>query len=446
MKSPLNLAGRDAGCLWHPYTQMLTQPPLLPVVRGEGVYLYTEDGRKILDGISSWWVNIHGHSHPKLNEALAGQARQLEHVLFAGCTHAPAVDLAEGLLEVLPRGLARIFYSDNGSTAVEVAMKMAVQYWANRGQPARRIFVALHHAYHGDTVGSMSASEDSLFTRPFAPMLFAVKRAHAPYCYRCPLGLVRESCRTDCLGSLEESLRRNAGSVAAVIVEPMLQGAGGMIVWPREFLAGARRLCDEHGALLIADEVFTGFGRTGKMFACEHASISPDIICLSKAVTGGYLPLGVTAATEPVYEAFLSEDRTRTFFHGHSFTANPLACAVARASLELFRESGILDRVREIEARLTTGLEPLRALPCVGDVRVIGGVGIVELVSDKATKQASGYLDNIGPRLYAEFIRRGLLLRPLGNVLYFMPPYVITDEQVDWSLEQIRHVMESLTG
>ncbi|MBV8729506.1 MAG: aminotransferase class III-fold pyridoxal phosphate-dependent enzyme, partial [Acidobacteriia bacterium] len=275
-----SLAERDRACLWHPYTQMLTQPPLLPVVRAHGVYLYTEDGRRILDGISSWWVNIHGHSHPKLNEALAAQARQMEHVVFAGCTHPPAVELAERLLAVLPAGLTRIFYSDDGSTAVEVALKLALQYWRNRGQPQRRTFVTLHHAYHGDTVGAMSASEDSLFTRAFSSMLFPVVRAHPPYCYRCPLGLNRETCGIACLNDLEARLKEAGDSVAAILVEPMLQGAGGMIVWPREFLAGARALADRYGTLLIADEVLTGFGRTGRMFACEHAGVQPDLICL----------------------------------------------------------------------------------------------------------------------------------------------------------------------
>src|SRR5579863_9566091 len=343
--SPMSLVDRDRACLWHPYTQMLTQPPLLPIVRGEGVYLYTEDGRKILDGISSWWVNIHGHAHPKLNAALAAQAREIEHVVFAGCTHRPAVELAEALLQLIPTGLTRIFYSDDGSTAVEAALKMAVQYWRNRGQPQRAKFITLHHAYHGDTAGAMSVSEDSIFTRAFTPLLFPVFRAHAPYCYRCPLGLERATCRIDCLGSLESRLVERGDEIAAVLVEPMLQGAGGMIVWPKEFLAGVRTLCDRFGTLMIADEVLTGFGRTGRMFACEHASISPDIMCLSKGLTGGYMPLGATMTTEAVYEAFLSEDRTRTFFHGHSFTANPLACAVAIASLELFRETAVMDRV-----------------------------------------------------------------------------------------------------
>jgi adenosylmethionine-8-amino-7-oxononanoate aminotransferase len=432
----MSLIDRDHATVWHPYTQMLTNPAPLPVVKAKGVYLYTDDGRRILDGISSWWVNIHGHSHPKLNEALAAQARELEHVVFAGCTHRPAVELAERLLEALPRGLARVFYSDNGSTAVEAALKMAVQYWSNLGQHQRRSFVTLHHAYHGDTVGAMSASEDSVFTRAFAPMLFPVTRVHAPYCYRCPLGLKRATCNIDCLGDLEARLQELGDTVAAVLIEPMLQAAGGMIVWPAEFLAGVRRLCDRYGTLMVADEVLTGFGRTGKMFACEHASVCPDIVCLSKALTAGYLPLGATVATAAIYEAFLSEDRGKTFFHGHSYTANPLACAVALASLDLFREEGTLERVATLEQFLQAGLEPLRSRPNVGDVRVIGGVGIVELVSDQP-----GYFDALGPRLTAEFLNRGLLLRPLGNVVYFMPPYCITPVETEWALAQINAVI-----
>jgi adenosylmethionine-8-amino-7-oxononanoate aminotransferase len=289
----------------------------------------------------------------------------------------------------------------------------------------------------------MSASEDSLFTQAFTSMLFPVIRADAPYCYRCPLGLQRAACHIDCLGSLEKLLEIHKDSVAGVLLEPMLQGAGGMIVWPSEFLAGVRKLCDRHGALLIADEVLTGFGRTGKMFACEHAGVSPDIICLSKALTAGYLPLGATATTDSVYESFLSHDRSKTFFHGHSYTANPLACAVALASLDLFAESDVLGRVQKLERQLRAGLEPLRSLPHVGDVRVIGGVGIVELVSDKTTKATGGYLDGIGPRLAAAFLARGLLLRPLGNIVYLMPPYVIQDAEVQWALEQIHEVLKT---
>jgi len=414
------LIARDRAHVWHPYTQMQTAPPPQPIVRGEGVYLYTEDGRRLLDGISSWWVNIHGHSHPALNAALAAQASRLEHVMFAGCTHPPAVDLAERLVSILPSGLTRVFYSDNGSTAVEVAVKLAAQYWINRGEPRRRTFVALHHAYHGDTVGAMSVSDDSIFTRAFASLLFPVTRVQG--------------------ADVEQTLGALGDTAAAVIIEPMLQGAGGMIMWPADFVAGVRRLCDRFGVLMIADEVLTGFGRTGRMFACEHAHVSPDIICLSKALTAGYLPLGATVTTDAVYDTFLSTDRTRTFFHGHSFTANPLACAVALASLDLFATERTLDSVQRLETQLHAGLAPMRALPIVGDVRVLGGVGVIELAN------TGGYLDEIGPRLAAAFLERGLLLRPLGNVLYFMPPYVITEEQTAWAIGQIAEVLRQLAG
>ena len=437
-----NLLTRDRKTIWHPYTQAKIAPDPLPIVYADGVYLYTETGQRLLDGISSWWVNIHGHNHPRLNEALLKQAQKIDHVLFAGCTHEPAVDLAERLVDVLPAGLSRVFYSDNGSTAVEVALKMAYQYWANLGQSQCRTFITLHHAYHGDTVGAMSASSDSIFTRAFGPLLFEVQRADAPYCYRCPLGLVRESCQIDCLASLRRLLTKYGDTVAAVLVEPMLQGAGGMIVWPADFLLSVRELCDEFGTLMIADEVLTGFGRTGKMFACEHAQVSPDIICLSKALTAGYLPLGVTAAKEKIYEAFLSDDRSRTFFHGHSYTANPIACAVAVASLDLLTDYEILPRVLSLEAQMKERLESLRESPHVGDIRVLGGVAAIELVQDKHSKTAGGYLDVVGARLANEFIKRGLLLRPLGNIVYFMPPYIITEQEADWALDQIVEVLE----
>jgi adenosylmethionine-8-amino-7-oxononanoate aminotransferase len=450
-----NLPDRDRAVIWRPYTQMKTAAAPIPIARGEGVYLYTADGRRLLDGISSWWVNIHGHARPEMTEALARQSALLEHVVFAGCAHEPAVSLAERLLAILPGGLSRIFYSDNGSTAVEVALKMAYQYWRNRGQPERREFVALHHAYHGDTFGAMSSSAASVFTRAFEPLLFPVHRADAPYCYRCPLGLERASCRIDCLQSLARILEERGRSVAAVIIEPMLQGAGGMIVWPQEFLAGARRLCDQHGTLLIADEVLTGFGRTGRMFACEHASVTPDLMCLSKALTGGYLPMGATAATEQVFEGFLDDDRTKALFHGHSYTANPLACAVALTSLDLFKKDNSLERVRKLERQLTDRMRGLTRYEMVGNVRVIGGVGAVELVmpivpaprsAAPPAARSEGYLHEIGPLLQQALLERGLLIRPLGNILYFMPPYVITDSEVDWAIDQIEDVFNTWTG
>lgn len=435
--NPRTLVERDREHLWHPFTQMKTAPAPLPIVRGEGVYLFTEDGRRLLDGISSWWVNIHGHAHPKLARALAEQAAMLEHVVFAGCTHEPAVALAEQLAAILPSGLTRIFYSDNGSTAVEVALKMAYQFWQNTGQPSRRTFIALHHGYHGDTIGGMSTSEATAFTQPFQPLLFPVERVHSAYCYRCPVGLKRTECRIDCLDSLEEALRADPEAVAGVLVEPMLQGAGGMIVWPAEFLAGVRRLCDRYGTLMIADEVLTGFGRTGRMFACEHAAAAPDLICLSKGITGGYLPLAVTAVQARIYEAFLDDDRKKAFFHGHSYTANPLACAVALAGLELFRTENLVERVRALEARFRGRADELRGKSLVGDVRVIGGVAAIELDTP-----AGGYFDDIGPRLRDAFVKRGLLMRPLGSIVYFMPPFVITDGEVDWAFDQIAAVLD----
>lgn len=436
-----NLVKRDLSHLWHPYTQMKTALPPLPVVKGQGVFLYLEDGRRLLDAISSWWVNIHGHSHPKINAALAEQAAQLEHVIFAGCTHPPAVDLAEALVKVLPEGISRIFYSDNGSTAVEVALKMAFQYWQNQGQSQRNTFITLHHAYHGDTVGAMSSSDESIFTAPFQSMLFRVKRVHAPYCYRCPLGLSRSQCQIDCLQDLASLLKESGDKIAGVLIEPMLQGAGGMIIWPPEFLAGVRQLCDQYGTLLIADEVFTGFGRTGKMFACNHAQVKPDIICLSKALTAGYLPLAVTATTEKIFEAFLSDDRRRTFFHGHSFTANPLGCAVGLASLKLFQDEDYLTRIATIGQMIRARFMSLKDLPHVGEVRTIGPLGAIELVADKQSRSAGGYLDRIGPMLAEKFLKRGLLIRPLGNVVYFLPPYVITDDELLWALNEIEGVL-----
>ncbi len=415
----MNLTERDRKVLWHPYTQEKTAPPPVALVGGSGVWLYAEDGRKILDGISSWWVNIHGHAHPFLNEALTRQAQELEHAMFAGFTHRPAVELAERLVALLPAGLSRVFYSDNGSTAVEVALKMAYQFWQNLGR-ARKTFVALDNAYHGDTFGAMAASGESAFTLPFKSLLFNVLRARD-------------------LEDIERIFQENLEQIAAVIVEPMLQGAGGMIVWEKEFLTGLRELCDRFGVLLIADEVLTGFGRTGRTFACEHAEISPDIICLSKALTAGYLPLGVTAATEEIYRAFLSNDRAKTFFHGHSFTANPLACAVATASLELFERENCLAKIAFINRKFNERLPELLELNCVKDVRIIGAIGAVELAAEN-----DGYFANVGQNLYQEFLRRGILLRPLGSVLYFMPPYVVNELEIDWVLNEIENVLKSL--
>ncbi len=423
-QNPSTLAW-DQGAVWHPYTQMLNAPPPLPIARGEGAWLIAEDGRRYLDAIASWWVTLHGHAEPAIVNAIARQAEALEQVIFAGCTHRPAAELAARLTEILPAGLSRVFYSDNGSTAVEVALKLALQYWRLRQEPARTRFVTLEHAYHGDTAAAMSVSEPSYFTAAFEPLLFSVLRAPAAYCYRCPVGLRRESCNIDCLAPLETLLAANAGQIAAVLVEPLLQGAGGMIVHPREFLTGVRRLCDQYGVLLIADEVLTGFGRTGAMFACELAGIAPDIICLSKGLTGGFLPMAATVATEAIYQAFLSPDRGRAFFHGHSFTANPLGCAAALASLQIFHDEPVLRRVGQIGAIHQERLRALRGHARVGDFRRIGAVAAVELKQDQYD-----YLSDCAPRLRQYYLDRGVLLRPLGNVIYVLPPYRITDGEL----------------
>ncbi len=394
----------DARYVWHPFTQMQTAPAPLPIARAEGAYLITDDGRRILDGISSWWVNIHGHAHPFLNAALAAQAQKMAQIIFGGCAHEPAARLAEQLVLRTPHGLNHVFYSDNGSTAVEVALKMAYQVWRNRGETKRTRFVALEHAYHGDTLGAMAVGGVPVFHRTYHDLMFDVIRIPAS-------------------AETLETILENDPTIAAVILEPMVQGAGGMLMWPASFLADVRRITTEHDVLLIADEIFTGFGRTGRMFACEHANITPDIMCLSKALTAGYLPLSATLTTDDVYNAFLSDDRAKTFFHGHSFTANSLACAVALASLELFDSNQCLTRITELEKLFRTRLDAYDNRPSVKTTRNIGGIAVVEF-------HGQGYLDDIGPRLAEHFLKNNILLRPLGNVWYFLPPYVVTDDEV----------------
>ena len=442
----MTLTDRDRAHVWHPYTQMQTAPPPLPIVGGKGVYLFTEDGRRILDGISSWWVNIHGHSHPALNAALAAQAARLEHVMFAGCTHPPAVDLAERLVSLLPRGLTRVFYSDNGSTAVEVAVKLATQYWINKGEPQRQTFVTLHHAYHGDTVGAMSVSGDSIFTRAFAPLLFPVMRAHAPYCYRCPVGLERASCEIDCLGSLEQTLASLGDSAAAVIVEPLVQCAGSMRMYHPVYLKLLREACDRHRVHLIADEIAVGFGRTGTMFACEQASITPDFLCLGKGLTGGYLPLSVCMTTDRIYQAFYAEYAAqRAFLHSHSYTGNPLACAAALATLDIFRGDDVITRNHELAAHMANATLPLHDHPHVSEVRQTGMILAIEMVKNKKTREPFARQERRGQHVARHALERGALLRPLGDVIYLIPPYVITPGEIDFLAEVTREGVEIAT-
>ena len=425
----------DRRHVWHPYTQAKTAPPPLPVVRAEGAWLELADGRRLIDGISSWWVTLHGHAEPRLALAAARQAAKLEQVIFAGFAHEPAARLAAALVERAPAGLDRVFYSDDGSTAVEVALKMAVQQWRHRGQPQRSVFVALEHAYHGDTFGAMAASGGALFRGAFEELLCEVRHVPVP---------ATEAEVSRCAAQLETVLERDGDRIAAVIVEPIVQAAGGMRFHPPEFLRAVRAATARRGIPLVADEVFTGFGRTGRMFACEHAGIAPDLMCLSKGLTGGFLPLGATLASAEIHAAFLADDRTRTFFHGHSYTANPIACAVALESLALLDERRALERVAELERLFRARLERLAALPAVAATRALGALAVLELAPAGARPAAGGYLDPRGPALQRELLERGVFLRPLGDVVYFLPPYGITDTDCHFVFDALEAELAAL--
>lgn len=425
--------------IWHPFSNALLDAPPIRVARAEGVYLYTSDGRKILDAVSSWWVNLHGHANPRIAEAIARQARKMEHVILAGFTHDAAEELSSRLRKWLPPELTHLFFSDDGSTAVEVALKLAAQFFSNRGHAEKCEIVALSHGYHGDTAGAMSVSDDSPFTAPFHSMRYPVHRVHSAYCYRCPVGLRRETCHIECIQQLETLLAEKHGQIAAIIVEPLLQAAGGMITHPVEFLKMIRSLCSQYEVLMIADEVLTGFGRTGKMFACDLAGVVPDLMCLSKGITGGFLPLGVTLCTEKVESAFRSKNRSHTFFHGHSYTGNALACAAANASLQIFDDEPVFDRIAKIAEVNAQRLRQMREQHQVGDTRQIGTIGAIELRADDP-----GYLSEMRPKLYAFFIEHGVLLRPLGNVVYVLPPYVISPDELHQVYDVILEAIQTL--
>jgi adenosylmethionine-8-amino-7-oxononanoate aminotransferase len=395
--------------VWHPFTQHALAPPPPVIERGEGAWLVTDDGRHILDGISSWWVTTHGHNHPRIMAAIRAQTEKLDQVIFANFTHKPAEDLAAALLDIVPKGLAHVFYSDSGSTAVEVALKMALGFWHNQGRARTRI-IALEHAYHGDTIGTMAAGARGVFNAAYAPLLFEVARLPFP---------------SDANATLA-ALERAAPDAAALIVEPLLLGSGGMLMYGAEMLAAMKRICEKHGTLFIADEVLTGFGRTGTVFACEQAGVRPDILCLAKGLTGGAIPLAATLATGAIFDAHYSQDRRKTFFHSSSYTANPIACAAGVANLAIWREEPVRERIAALGAMQEARLAPFRNDPRFSNVRRLGTVAALDLkVADP------GYLAEMGPRLMAHFLDRNILLRPLGNTMYVLPPYCITAAELD---------------
>jgi adenosylmethionine-8-amino-7-oxononanoate aminotransferase len=419
-----HLTKRDRASIWHPFTQMLTAPDAIVITHGEGSYLYSHEGTAYLDGISSWWVNLHGHTHPYICDKIKGQLDKLEHVLFAGFTHPPAIELAERLLPLLPGEMSKIFYSDNGSTAAETALKMALQYWYLK-EPAtrRKKVICMRGGYHGDTFGAMSAAGKNLFNKPFWSHLFEVEMIDPP--------LTRSS-----LTQLKAILEQE--TAACFIFEPLIMGVGGMLIYPAEELNHLMRLCREYQVLLIADEVMTGFGRTGSLFACDQLEEKPDLICLSKGLTGGFLPLGATACTEEVYTTFLSEDPAYALLHGHSYTANPLACTSALASLDLLQTAASAkDRKRISEQHkqfcsLWNGHPRLKRCESLGTI----------LVLEYATKENSSYLHSLRDHLYNHFLSHGILLRPLGNVVYVIPPYCFTNEQLEHIYSQIISTLE----
>jgi adenosylmethionine-8-amino-7-oxononanoate aminotransferase len=399
----------------------------LPLIieRGEGPYLIDTQGRRYLDGVSSIWVNVHGHRHPALDRAIRSQLRLVAHSTLIGLSNSPAIRLARELICLAPPGLTRVFYSDDGSTAVEVALKMAVQYWQQRDPPVKpkNTFIRLRLAYHGDTAGSMSVGGIELFQQRFRPLLFSTISAEPPYCYRCPLTLSYPSCKMACIEPIERILKRRHDEIAGLIIEPLVQAAAGMLTAPPGYLKRIRDLCTTYQVLLIADEVATGFGRTGRLFACEHEGVTPDLMAVGKGLTGGYLPLAATLVTEAIYGAFLGDYREwKTFFHGHSYTGNPLGCAVALANLDIFRVARTLARMQPRIGALQRLLRPLARLRHVGDIRQRGYMIGIELVEDRATKAAYQLTDRIGHRVALEARRQGLLLRPLGNVVVLMPP------------------------
>ncbi len=436
---------RDRAVLWHPCTQMHDHEtlPLVPISRGEGVWLYDFNGKRYLDGVSSWWTNLFGHSNPRIASALKSQVDQLEHVMLAGFSHQPAIELAEELIRVAPRGLERVFYADNGSSAIEVALKMSFHFWRNTGHSEKTRFVALTGSYHGETLGALAMTDIALYRDTYAPLLLKPLFAPSPDAYLSEQG---EPARAFALRKLEDMrklLERNAGTVCAVIVEPLVQCAAGMRMHDPAYLAGLRAMCDEFNVHLIADEIAVGFGRTGTLFACEQAGITPDFLCLSKGLTGGFLPLSAVLTHEKIYQAFYAEySAGKAFLHSHSYTGHALGCCAALATLGIFRAEPVLANNRRLAAELVEQLTPLNDHPQVSDVRQTGMIAAVELVRDKANREPYGALERRGLRVYRYALEHGVILRPLGNVVYFMPPYVITGDEIRHMVKVARDGIE----
>ncbi|WP_340162423.1 MULTISPECIES: adenosylmethionine--8-amino-7-oxononanoate transaminase [Halomonadaceae] len=433
MTSNREMIERDLKAVWHPCTQMKDHEtlPLIPFKRGEGVWLYDFDGNRYIDAVSSWWVNLFGHANPRINEAINQQTQQLEHAMLAGFTHEPVIDLSERLIDVTPEGLNRCFYADNGSSAIEVALKMSYHYFRNTGKPAKKNFINISNSYHGETLGALALSDVGLYRETYEPLLMEMLTAPAPDAFYREKGESWEDYALRQFEHMEKLMAENADNVCAVIVEPLVQCAGHMRMYDPIYLKKLREACDRYNIHLIADEIAVGFGRTGTLFACEQAGISPDFMCLSKGLTAGYLPLSITMTTDDVFEAFYDDFETmKAFLHSHSYTGNPIGCAVARATLDIFRDDNVIESNREKARIMGESVEHLREHPHVGDIRQHGMILAMELVKDKATMEPFPWQERRGLRVYQHSINREALLRPLGNVTYFMPPYVINEDQI----------------
>ncbi|MDA9101335.1 adenosylmethionine--8-amino-7-oxononanoate transaminase [Omnitrophica bacterium] len=444
---------RDKQVLWHPFTQMKdwAAESITVIEKAQGVYLQDTEGRRYLDGVSSLWCNVHGHQVPEIDAAIEDQLSKVAHSTFLGLSNIPAIELAEKLVRLTPEGLSRVFYSDSGSEAVEIALKIAFQYWQHKGEKQKQKFLKLTHAYHGDTLGAVSVGGIDLFHEIFHPLLFEAFSAPSPYRYRWPSGDDPEQVKQESLGELEAVLKEHHENIAALIMEPLMQGAAGMIDQPAGYIRRARELTKQYNVLLIFDEVATGFGRTGKMFASEHENVSPDLLAAAKGLTGGYLPLAATLATEEIFEAFLGEYQDyKTFFHGHTYTANPLACRAAEASLALFEKNKVLEQARGKIDFLSTRLADFYELPMVGDIRQQGMMIGIELVRNPKTKEPFALEERMGIRVIEEAKKRGAILRPLGPVIVLMPPLAMTREQLrellDITFDSMKAVALSLSG
>ena len=443
------LAEWDRKHLWHPFTQMKEWMEEIPVIveRGEGIYLIDTEGNRYIDGVASMWTNIHGHNRKEINDAITAQLNKIAHSTLLGYANVPAIQLAKKLVEITPHGLNRVFYSDDGATSVEVALKMAYQYWRQKGESRRDVYLHLDAAYHGDTVGAMSVGGIDLFHETFDGLLFESAATPAPQVYRSVVGQGSDTVRDYCLREMEKVLQTREGEIAAVILEPLIQGAGGMIVSPKGFLKGAAALARKYNTLLILDEVMTGFGRTGKMWGCEHEEVVPDILCSAKGLTGGYLPLAATLTTDEVFNAFLGDYRDfRTFFHGHTFTGNQLGCAAALANINLFEETDLIHQIQPTIEYFKDRLQEFYALDHVGDVRVCGLAAGIELVRNTVSKEEYPAAEKVGMRVCQEALRNGAMLRPLVNVIVLMPPLKITIAELDRLLEIVYNAIERVTG